>query len=134
MFEGDQEARYVGYEFPQEEFAGDVAKELDRRFTGRELKGLRVYRVRWSGNYLGAATTLSKLRSPLMCQTHVYKTPALYWESPGPRYIQTTSGTTRRLPSPGSGGCRSGSGSSSASVTNGISERVTSSPRSKRSL
>lgn len=52
MFEGDQEARYVGYEFPQEEVAGDAAKELDRRFTGRELKGLRVYRVRWSGNYL----------------------------------------------------------------------------------
>lgn len=52
MFEGDQEPRYVGYEFPLEEDAGNAAKELDRRFTGRELTGLRVYRVRWSGNYL----------------------------------------------------------------------------------
>ena len=52
MFEGAREPRYLGYEFPREEDAGDSAKELDRRFTGQELKGLRVYRVRWSGNYL----------------------------------------------------------------------------------
>lgn len=56
MFEGGQEPRSVGYEFPTEDGASEAAKELDRRFTGRELKGLRVYRVRWSGNYLVEAT------------------------------------------------------------------------------
>ncbi len=52
MFEGDREPRSLGYEFAREEDASNLAMELDRRFTGRELKGLRVYRVRWSGNYL----------------------------------------------------------------------------------
>ena len=52
MFEADQEPHYLGYEFSREEDASNQARELDRLFTGRELKGLRVYRVRWSGNYL----------------------------------------------------------------------------------
>ncbi|CAN5633905.1 hypothetical protein BH24ACT20_BH24ACT20_08140 [soil metagenome] len=56
MFEGDREPRSIGYEFSHEDDASNSAKELDRRFTGRELKGLRVYRVRWSGNYLVEAT------------------------------------------------------------------------------
>ena len=56
MFEGDQEPRYLGYEFPREEEASNSAKELDRRFSGRELKGLRVYKIRWNGNYLVEAT------------------------------------------------------------------------------
>lgn len=56
MFESDQEPRPVGYEFTREEEARNSATELDRRFTGQELKGLRVYRVRWSGNYLVEAT------------------------------------------------------------------------------
>ncbi len=42
----------LGYEFGREEEARDSAAELDRRFTERELKGLRIYRVRWNGNYL----------------------------------------------------------------------------------
>ncbi|MDQ4106894.1 MAG: hypothetical protein M3157_06960 [Actinomycetota bacterium] len=56
MFESDQEPRFVGYEFAREEDARYSATELDRRFTGRELRGLRIYRVRWSGNYLVEAT------------------------------------------------------------------------------
>ncbi len=56
MFDSDQEPRSVGYEFAREEDARNSATELDRRFTGRELKGLRIYRVRWSGNYLVEAT------------------------------------------------------------------------------
>ena len=56
MFESDQEPRSVGYEFPREEEARNSATDLDRRFTERELKSLRVYRVRWSGNYLVEAT------------------------------------------------------------------------------
>ena len=56
MYEADQEPRSVGYEFAREEDARNSATELDRRFTRRELKGLRVYRVRWSGKYLVEAT------------------------------------------------------------------------------
>jgi hypothetical protein len=41
-----------GYEFVREEEARNSAAELDRRFTDRELTGLRIYRVRWNGNYL----------------------------------------------------------------------------------
>jgi hypothetical protein len=41
-----------GYEFAREEEARGAATELDRRFAERELKGLRIYRVRWNGNYL----------------------------------------------------------------------------------
>ena len=42
----------LGYEFAREEEARGAAAELDRRFADRELKGLRIYRVRWNGNYL----------------------------------------------------------------------------------
>ena len=42
----------LGYEFAQEDEARSAATELDRRFADRELTGLRVYRVRWNGNYL----------------------------------------------------------------------------------
>ena len=42
----------LGYEFAREEEARSAAAELDRRFVGRELTGLRIYRVRWNGNYL----------------------------------------------------------------------------------
>ena len=42
----------LGYEFAREEEARGAAAELDRRFARGELKGLRIYRVRWSGNYL----------------------------------------------------------------------------------
>ena len=47
-----EEHHSVGYEFAMEEEARDAAAELDRRFADRELRGLRIYRVRWSGNYL----------------------------------------------------------------------------------
>ncbi len=46
----------IGYEFAREDEASEHAAELDRRFTKEELPGLRVYRVRWSGNYLVEAT------------------------------------------------------------------------------
>jgi hypothetical protein len=42
----------LGYEFAREEEARAAASDLDRRFTERELAGLRIYRVRWNGNYL----------------------------------------------------------------------------------
>ncbi len=42
----------LGYEFAREEEARSAAAELDRRFVRRELTGLRIYRVRWNGNYL----------------------------------------------------------------------------------
>jgi hypothetical protein len=42
----------LGYEFAREEEARGAAGELDRRFAQRELTGLRIYRVRWNGNYL----------------------------------------------------------------------------------
>jgi hypothetical protein len=42
----------LGYEFAREEEARDAASNLDRRFTESELSGLRIYRVRWNGNYL----------------------------------------------------------------------------------
>ena len=42
----------LGYEFAREDEARDAAAELDRRFAERELRGLRIYRVRWNGNYL----------------------------------------------------------------------------------
>jgi len=46
----------LGYEFAREEEARATASDLDRRFTERELSGLRIYRVRWNGNYLVEAT------------------------------------------------------------------------------
>jgi hypothetical protein len=42
----------LGYEFAREEEARGAAAELDRRFADRELTALRIYRVRWNGNYL----------------------------------------------------------------------------------
>ncbi len=46
----------LGYEFAREEEARAAASNLDRRFTQSELAGLRIYRVRWNGNYLVEAT------------------------------------------------------------------------------
>ena len=46
----------LGYEFAREDEAQNHAAELDRRFTREELLGLRVYRIRWNGNYLVEAT------------------------------------------------------------------------------
>jgi len=42
----------LGYEFVREEEARTAASDLDRRFTQTELTGLRIFRVRWNGNYL----------------------------------------------------------------------------------
>ncbi|CAN5869103.1 hypothetical protein BH18ACT11_BH18ACT11_30180 [soil metagenome] len=42
----------LGYEFAREEEARTAASDLDRRFTEAELTGLRIFRVRWNGNYL----------------------------------------------------------------------------------
>jgi hypothetical protein len=42
----------LGYEFAREEEARAAASDLDRRFTQDELTGLRIYRVRWNGNYI----------------------------------------------------------------------------------
>ena len=42
----------LGYEFALEDEARGAAAELDRSFAERELRGLRIYRVRWNGNYL----------------------------------------------------------------------------------
>ncbi len=42
----------LGYEFAREEQARAAASDLDRRFTEAELAGLRIFRVRWNGNYL----------------------------------------------------------------------------------
>jgi len=53
---GHERHRSLGYEFAREEEARNHAAELDRRFTREELPGLRVYRVRWNGNYLVEAT------------------------------------------------------------------------------
>ena len=42
----------LGYEFAREEEARAAASDLDKRFTETELTGLRIFRVRWNGNYL----------------------------------------------------------------------------------
>ena len=42
----------LGYEFGREEEARATASDLDRRFTEQELTGLRIYRVRWNGNFI----------------------------------------------------------------------------------
>jgi hypothetical protein len=49
---GHSESRSLGYEFVHENDARAHAAELDRRYTEDELLGLRVYRIRWNGNYL----------------------------------------------------------------------------------
>ena len=46
----------LGYEFAREEEATAAASDLDRRFTEIELSVLRIYRVRWNGNYLVEAS------------------------------------------------------------------------------
>lgn len=56
MNERGEERRSLGYEFSVEEDARQSAADLDRRFTERELIGLRIFRVRWNGNYLVDAT------------------------------------------------------------------------------
>ncbi len=48
--------RALGYEFAREEEAHNHAAELDRRFASEELLSLRIYRIRWNGNYLVEAT------------------------------------------------------------------------------
>ena len=65
--EGGEHPSSLGYEFAREEEARGTAAELDRRFAKRELTGLRIYRVRWNGNYLvevvfSDATSESRLR------------------------------------------------------------------------
>ncbi|CAN5862071.1 hypothetical protein BH23ACT11_BH23ACT11_05550 [soil metagenome] len=52
MQQEDEKPRFLGYEFAVEEEARQAASELDRRFTRLELVGLRIFRVRWNGNYL----------------------------------------------------------------------------------
>ncbi len=47
-----EERPSLGYEFSREEEARGAAAELDQRFAQGELRSLRIYRVRWSGNYL----------------------------------------------------------------------------------
>ncbi len=47
-----QEKLPLGYEFGREEEARAAAADLDRRFTEQELTGLRIYRVRWNGNFI----------------------------------------------------------------------------------
>ena len=49
----------LGYEFAREEEARAAASDLDRRFTEQELKGLRIYRVRWNGNFIVEAAFTS---------------------------------------------------------------------------
>ena len=52
MLEVEEPPSALGYEFAREEEARGAAAELDRRFADSELTGLRIYRVRWNGNYL----------------------------------------------------------------------------------
>lgn len=48
----DRRGAVLGYEFATEGEARYAASELDRRFTQRELAGLRIYRIRWNDDYL----------------------------------------------------------------------------------
>lgn len=52
QYRGEESRRSIGYEFSREEDARNIARELDRRFAEQEMVGLRIYRVRWNGNYL----------------------------------------------------------------------------------
>jgi hypothetical protein len=54
----------LGYEFAREDEARGAAAELDRRFAERELRGLRIYRVRWNGNYLVEAVFAKDIPDP----------------------------------------------------------------------
>ena len=49
---GRSEPQSLGYEFARESEARAHAAELDRRYMKEELLALRVYRIRWNGNYL----------------------------------------------------------------------------------
>lgn len=53
---GGERLPSLGYEFARETEARAHATELDRRFAPEEIVGLRVYRVRWNGNYIVEAT------------------------------------------------------------------------------
>jgi hypothetical protein len=53
---GREHSSSLGYEFAAEQDARAAAAELDRRFTAVELVGLRIFRIRWNGNYLVEAT------------------------------------------------------------------------------
>lgn len=48
----ENEALSLAYEFAREDEARVAASALDRRFPEEELKGLRIYRVRWNANYI----------------------------------------------------------------------------------
>jgi hypothetical protein len=56
MADPEQKVRSIGYEFAREQEARGCAAELERRFTEQEIMGLRIYRVRWNGDYLVEAT------------------------------------------------------------------------------
>jgi hypothetical protein len=58
--------RALGYEFARENEARNHAAELERRFAKEELPGLRVYRIRWNGNYLVEATFAEGLTNSRM--------------------------------------------------------------------
>jgi hypothetical protein len=66
----------LGYEYAREEEARTAASNLDRRFTETDLSGLRIYRVRWNGNYLGEATF-----SPTTPESSLHDARALLGES-----------------------------------------------------
>jgi hypothetical protein len=66
----------LAYEFAREEEARTAASDLDRRFTESELSGLRIYRVRWNGNYLVEAAF-----SRDTPQTHLQDARAILGES-----------------------------------------------------
>ncbi len=100
MQEKGDERRSLGYEFPEEENARRSATELDRRFTGRELVGLRIFRVRWNGNYLVEATFSEEIRD-----SRLQDARALLGEAGNPvhpddlsDYKRATGENTRGLP------------------------------------
>lgn len=68
----------LGYEFSAERDARAAAAELDRCF-GEELVELRVYRIRWNGNYLVEATF-----APDTPESSVYSARAHLGESGSP--------------------------------------------------
>jgi len=100
----------LGYEFAREEEARTAASNLDRRFTETELSGLRIYRVRWNGNFLVEATF-----SQGTPEARLHDARALLGES-GTPYTPTTSKTTnapRNKPAPYHPGCVASSDESS---------------------
>ncbi|MBX6764193.1 MAG: hypothetical protein K6T51_05525 [Rubrobacteraceae bacterium] len=52
MADPGERTRAIGYEFAREDEARGCAAELARRFSEREIVGLRIYRIRWNGDYL----------------------------------------------------------------------------------